>query len=77
MPNGFNICQWSPPRIDRLRQLAAQKLYASQIANKLAEEFGIKLTKNAVIGASHRYGVKLANRRGGDREALPTQTVRA
>lgn len=47
------MSEWTPYMIERLRTLAAQGLYASDIARQMG------LTKNAVIGKAWRKGIKL------------------
>lgn len=52
---------WTAEAIARLHELAAQKLTAAEIAEKL----GPGLTRNAVIGKTHREKVKLLVPRNG------------
>lgn len=49
---------WPPEMTDRLRQQHGAGLSASQSARVLNAEFGSVLTRNAVIGKTHRLGLK-------------------
>jgi hypothetical protein len=52
---------WDDPKYQRmLKKLAAQELYAKDIAAQMTEHFGFTITKNSVIGRAHRTGVELS-----------------
>lgn len=48
----------------RLRELTTEDLSAQDIANKLNEEFGSRLTRNTIIGKLRRLGVPLKFAKG-------------
>jgi GcrA cell cycle regulator len=50
---------WTDASFQRLAELAAQKLSARAIADTLAREFKVRVTRNAVIGKARRTGIKL------------------
>lgn len=54
---------WTVESINLLKALADQGLYADDIAKKMALELGHPFTKNAIIGKTHRLGVKLKHTR--------------
>src|SRR5215469_14297584 len=54
---------WKDPALfAELKQYAAEKMSFTQIAAKLNKKFGLELTRSAVGGAMHRWGV--TNNRG-------------
>ena len=50
---------WPAERVERFKELLAESLSASLIADRLAAEFGIAISRNAVIGKAHRLGLPL------------------
>ena len=64
---GWNRAGWNDARVDLLKQLWADGLTASQIAERLGE-----VTRNAVIGKVHRLG--LAGRATTSRKPLLRRT---
>jgi hypothetical protein len=51
---------WSATAVNLLREYAeSEKLYASEIAEKMTRVVPYPITKNMVVGACHRHGVKL------------------
>lgn len=57
---------WHGEKLDALRALAAFGLCAKQIAAEINRGLGTSFTKNAIIGASRRHGVKLLRRTRND-----------
>ncbi len=53
MKEGFATMSWTDERIDRLKELWAQGMTASQIADELGG-----VSRNAVIGKAHRLGLQ-------------------
>lgn len=50
---------WTPEIIDHLRRLAGQALGSGAIARELAAMYGIRITRNAVIGKCLRAKIEL------------------
>lgn len=59
---------WTAEKKEQLRKLAAQGLSSTQIIKALGDE---TLTKNAIVGACHRYGAQL---QGGKNRKKPVRT---
>lgn len=51
------IFSWPPEAVDRLQEYWRRGLSASQCARAINEEFGTRLSRNAVIGKAHRLGL--------------------
>src|SRR5579872_1246967 len=56
---------WPPVR-ERIRQLVAEKMSASQIAAAVSLEFRMRFSRAAVIGQIHRHGLGVLFRRPAD-----------
>ncbi len=55
-----SIINWKKANVqEMLESLAAQELFASEIAAKMTVFFGAEFTRNAVIGRARRTNVKL------------------
>ena len=51
---------WTEEAVERLRELALQNNSANKIADALGEEFGLALTRSAVIGKVNRENIPLS-----------------
>lgn len=51
-----NSRTWTDERVERTKVLHLDGLTASQVARKISAEFGVHITRNAVIGIIHRRG---------------------
>jgi GcrA cell cycle regulator len=58
------IFSWPPEAVDRLQEYWRRGLSASQCARALNEEFGMRFSRNAIIGKVYRLG--LAKRKRND-----------
>jgi GcrA cell cycle regulator len=68
--------EWTEQQVAKLTSLWAEGHSASQIANALAAQFGVRRSRNSCIGKIHRLG--LARRATPSRPAKrPVRTVRA
>lgn len=68
---------WEVPEVlEMLRSLWIDGVYVSEMAHKISERFGVKISRNAVIGKVHRLklAAEFPRASGGNRE---TQRVRA
>lgn len=64
--------EWSPERIDELNRLWHEGKSATVVAQEMSKMFGLKITRNAIIGKIHRLvhaGVMLARGDSRPREA--------
>lgn len=50
--------EWPKAMTNRLEVLTKKGLSCTQIAGILNREFGVKLTRNSVVGKQHRKGFK-------------------
>ena len=57
MPTGL---RWADDQAAALQTMAGEGYTGGQIANAIAERFGVRRTRNAVIGKLHRLGLALA-----------------
>ena len=53
------IIAWSPEEYEALARLAAEGLTAAEIMRALNADYGGGRTRNAILGAAHRVGVKV------------------
>lgn len=67
------IWETRPELVGRMRELLAQKMSASRIADELSKEFGVKVSRNSVCGKAFRLGLMLK----GDGENAKSKTARA
>lgn len=63
---------WSDATVERLKTLSAEGYSAAQIARQLNVEFGVKLSRSAVIGKVGRLGLAL----GGSAKRTPPSAPR-
>ena len=52
--------RWTDDQATALQTMAGEGYTGGQIANAIAERFGVRRTRNAVIGKLHRLGLGLA-----------------
>lgn len=52
------ITDWTDTRVERMKELLADKQSAAQIAYTLNRETGTDFTRNSVIGKLHRIGLR-------------------
>jgi GcrA cell cycle regulator len=57
---------WPETQVEMLHALNDEGLTASQITAKMNQAFGIKRTRNAIIGKMHRLGMKSKSSETGD-----------
>ena len=57
MPTGL---RWADDQTAALRTMAGEGCTGGQIANAIAERFGVRRSRSAVIGKLHRLGLALA-----------------
>lgn len=59
MAAGLGKLDWREHRVERLKALVSDGLSSRQIAAKLSHEWRATITRNQVVGAVHRNGLKL------------------
>lgn len=52
------MSEWSVAMRERLKTLWTEGLSGSEIAGKMSDEFGIRLSRSAILGASDRMGLE-------------------
>ena len=53
---------WTVDMVAMLREAVAKKMTAGQIADALSKRFGLRLTRNSVIGKCHRLGIRVSDK---------------
>jgi len=66
---------WTDDLDDALREFAGMGMSSSKIAEKINARFNLPrgITKNSVVGRSHRVGIKLQYRPGGQPNPAPVE----